>query len=93
MSYKARGMHAAAEGLESEVRDRGMTPRTICRKGRPVKPRMLDDWDMTGPTKAVVMPGSQESPTTPRISRKKRVSPLTIIAQKLPAKLPVLRFD
>jgi hypothetical protein len=92
MSYKPRGMHAAAEGLESEVRDKGKTVRTLLPRGRKQFVPMLAHWDMVGPIKAVVMPGSHESPTEPRISRKQRVSPLTRIAEQLPAKLPVLQF-
>jgi hypothetical protein len=83
MSYKPRGMHAAAEGLESAVRDKGLTVRTILPKGRKsTYCRLLDSWDMTGPTKAVVMPGPKDSPLTPRISRKERISPFTKIAEK-----------
>ena len=35
MGYKAKGMHAAATGYESAVRDKGKTVRTILRRGRP----------------------------------------------------------
>jgi hypothetical protein len=81
MTYKAKGMHAAANGIPC-ARKKLPTVRTILPKGRKQYTRLLDSWDMVGPTKAVVIPGSSESPTTPKISRKKRVSPLTKIAEK-----------
>lgn len=93
MSYKAKGMHLAEHPEEGSavVLKKPGTPRSILGKRRksPFR-RMLDSWDMVAPQKAIVMPGSKESPLTPRISRKKRVSPLTRIAEKLPMKLPVL---
>lgn len=90
MNYKAKGMHSAQTGEASCVRDKLPTVRCILPRGRRQSVRLLDSWDLVGPVKAVVMPDSQESPTMPRISRKKRISPLTRIAQQLPAKLPVL---
>ena len=94
MSYKPRGMHLAANPeLAPEAKPKARyTPRTLLPMGRPQFRRMLDSWDMVEPPKAVVMPGPQEDPLTPKVSRKSRVSPLTRIAQKLPAKLPVLTF-
>lgn len=91
MFYKPKGMHLAANPeLGPETKPKKCTVRTILPKGRKQYVRMLDSWDMVKPAKAVVMPGPKESPLTPKISRKKRVSPLTRIAQKLPMKLPVL---
>ena len=83
MSYKAKGMNLAANPqLEEESMPKPRyTPRCILPKGRPRFTRLLDSWGMVGPVKAVVMPGSLECPTTPRISRKRRVSPLTRIAE------------
>jgi len=92
MSYKPKGMNAAAEGLASVVRDKGEPVRTILRKGRPHFKRMLDAWDMVKPRELIAMPEGRERPLT-GISRKERVSPLTKIAEQLPAKLPVLTFD
>jgi hypothetical protein len=92
MAYKPMGMHRAGEGLESAVKDKGFTVRTILPKGRRQFVRLLDSWAMIGPTKAIVMPGPQEDPLTPKISRKGRISPLTKIAQQLPAKLPTFTF-
>lgn len=86
MSYLPKGMHAAASKAESCVAKRLPTVRTILRRGRRQRVRLLDAWDLAGPTKTVAMPGPQESPTMPtmpRISRKLRVSPLTRIAEKL----------
>jgi hypothetical protein len=82
MTYRAKGMNAAATGAASCVKTKGPTTRTILRKGRPKSVRLLDSWDMVRPPKVVLMPGPKESPHTPRISRKERVSPLTKIAEK-----------
>ncbi len=97
MSYQAKGMHVAAHPEEKWVRKRFKKPyihRSILREmGRKLKPHktcVLDWWDLCGPTKAVVLPGPSESPLTPKVSRKKRVSYLTKIAQQLPAKLPLV---
>ncbi len=83
MSYKPKGMHAAATGEASAIRNKGETVRTILPRGRIVRSRLLDGWDLVPVSKAIVMPDSQESPTMPRISRKLRVSPLTVIAHRL----------
>ncbi len=93
MTYQPKGMHAAAENMESAVRNKGKTVRTILPKGRPQSVRLLDAWDLVKPREVIVMPGSQESPTMPRISRKLRVSPLTRIAEQLPMKLQRIRHD
>lgn len=82
MDYKPKGMHAAATGSASAVKHRLPTVRTILPRGRKQSVRLLDSWDMSGPVKAVVMPGAADAPLV-RISRKLRVSPLTRIAERM----------
>lgn len=96
MGYKPKGMHLAAhpELKTCVCKSKPWTPRSILKEMGVIKGTkmrwFLNSWDWGGKVGPVVMPTPREEPCTLKVSRTKKVSYLTKIAQKLPAKLPAI---